>query len=103
MYCCLLNKTMNTFRKFMEMKEDYKEKSFFNQLGLKYGHEGLQNKMKSFNIKSIKDIQDRLENWTKFNNIKYTEKKKKIISMLNKPTKSLNDIYKMIMDKEVMP
>ena len=94
---------MNTFRKFMEMKEDYKEKSFFNQLGLKYGHEGLQNKMKSFNIKSIKDIQDRLENWTKFNNIKDTEKKKKIISMLNKPTKSLNDIYKMIMDKEVMP
>lgn len=92
---------MNTFRKFMETKEDDEEKSFFNQLGLKYGHEGLQNKMKSFNIKSIKDIQDRLENWTKFNNIKDTEKKKKIISMLNKPTKSLNDIYKMIMDKEV--
>ena len=94
---------MNTFRKFMEMKEDDEEKSFFNQLGLKYGHEGLQNKMKSFDIKSIKDIQDRLENWTKFNNIKDTEKKEKIISMLNKPTKSLNDIYKMIMDKEVMP
>lgn len=98
MYCCLLNKTMNTFRKFMETKENYKEKSFFNQLGLKYGHEGLQNKMKSFDIKSIKDIQGRLENWTKFNNIKDTEKKEKIISMLNKPTTSLNDIY-----KEVMP
>lgn len=94
---------MNTFRKFMETKEDYKEKSFFNQLGLKYGHEGLQNKMKSFNIKSIKDIQDRLENWTKFNNIKDTEKKEKIIDMLNRRTTSLNDIYKMIMDKEVMP
>lgn len=94
---------MNTFRKFMETKENYKEKSFFNQLGLKYGHKGLQNKMELFDIKVIKDIQGRLENWTKFNNIKDTEKKKKIISMLNKPTKSLNDIYKMIMDKEVMP
>jgi hypothetical protein len=91
---------MNTFRKFMEMKEDDEEKSFFNQLGLKYGHEGLQTKMKSFDIKSIKDIQDRLENWTKFNNIKDTEKKEKIIRMLYKPTKSLNDIYILTMDKE---
>lgn len=91
---------MNTFRKFMEMKEDDEEKSFFNQLGLKYGHEGLQNKMKSFDIKSIKDIQDRLENWTKFNDIKDTEKKKKIISMLNQRTTSLNDIYKMIMNND---
>ena len=94
---------MNTFRKFMEMKEDDEEKSFFNQLGLKYGHKGLQNKMELFDIKVIKDIQGRLENWTKFNNIKDTKKKGKIISMLNNPTTSLNDIYKMIMDKEVMP
>lgn len=91
---------MNTFRKFMEMKEDDEEKSFFNQLGLKYGHEGLQNKMKSFDVEAIKDIQDRLEKWTKFNKIEDEEKKKNIIKMLNKPTASLNDIYKMIMNND---
>ncbi len=89
---------MNTFRKFMEMKEDDEEKSFFNQLGLKYGHEGLQNKMKSFDVEAIKDIQDRLEKWTKFNKIEDEEKKQNIIKMLNKPTASLNDIYKMVMN-----
>jgi hypothetical protein len=89
---------MNTFRKFMEMKEDDEEKSFFNQLGLKYGHEGLQNKMKSFDIDAIKDIQERLEKWTKFKKIEDEEKKQNIIKMLNKPTTSLNDIYKIIMD-----
>lgn len=91
---------MNTFRKFMEMKEDDEEKSFFNQLGLKYGHEGLQNKMKSFDVEAIKDIQDRLEKWTKFNKIEDEEKKQNIIKMLNKPTTSLNDIYKMIMNND---
>jgi len=85
----------------MEMKEDDKEKSFFNQLGLKYGHEGLQNKMKSFDVEAIKDIQDRLENWTKFKEIKDEEKKEKIRRILYKPTTSLNDIYILIMDKEV--
>jgi hypothetical protein len=89
---------MNTFRKFMEMKEDDEEKSFFNQLGLKYGHEGLQNKMKSFDIDAIKDIQERLEKWTKFKKIEDEEKKQNIIKMLNKPTTSLNDIYKIIMN-----
>jgi hypothetical protein len=89
---------MNTFRKFMEMKEDDEEQSFFNQLGLKIGHEGLQIKMKSFDVEAIKD---RLKNWTKFKEIEDEDKKKKIISMLYKPTKSLNDIYILIMDKEV--
>ena len=90
---------MNTFRKFMEMKEDDEEQSFFNQLGLEITHEGLQIKMKLLNVEGIKD---RLENWTKFKEIKDEEKKKKIINTLYEPTKSLNDIYKLlIMDKEV--
>jgi len=83
----------------MEMKEDDEEKSFFNQLHLEITHEGLQIKMKLLNVEAIKD---RLENWTKFKEIKDEEKKKKIINTLYKPTKSLNDIYKLlIMDKEV--
>jgi hypothetical protein len=89
---------MNTFRKFMEMKEDDEEQSFFNQLNLKITHEGLQIKMKLLDVEAIKD---RLENWTKFKEIKDEEKKKKIIKMLYEPTKSLNDIYNLIMDKEV--
>jgi len=89
---------MNTFRKFMEMKEDDEEQSFFNQLGLKITHEGLQIKMEKFDVEAIKD---RLKNWTKFKEIEDEEKKKKIIRMLYKPTKSLNDIYILIMDKEV--
>jgi hypothetical protein len=80
------------------MKEDDEEKSFFNQLCLKIGHEGIQIKMKSFDVEAIKD---RLKNWTKFKEIEDEDKKKKIISMLYKPTKSLNDIYILIMDKEV--
>ena len=83
----------------MEMKEDDEEQSFFNQLGLEITHEGLQIKMKLLNVEGIKD---RLENWTKFKEIKDEEKKKKIINTLYEPTKSLNDIYKLlIMDKEV--
>jgi hypothetical protein len=89
---------MNTFRKFMEMKEDDEEQSFFNQLGLKIGHEGLQIKMAQLDVEAIKD---RLKNWTKFKEIEDEEKKKKIISMLYEPTKSLNNIYILIMDKEV--
>jgi hypothetical protein len=89
---------MNTFRKFMEMKEDDEEQSFFNQLGLDITHEGLQIKMELLDVEKIKD---RLKNWTKFKEIEDEEKKKKIISMLYKPTKSLNDIYILIMDKEV--
>lgn len=82
----------------MEMKEDDEEQSFFNQLNLKITHEGLQIKMKLLDVEAIKD---RLENWTKFKEIKDEEKKKKIIKMLYEPTKSLNDIYNLIMDKEV--
>lgn len=84
---------MNTFRKFMEMKEDDEEKSFFNQLGLDITHEGLQIKMELLNVEKIKD---RLKNWTKFKEIKDKEKKIKIIKMLYEPTRSLNDIYKLI-------
>jgi hypothetical protein len=54
--------------------------------------------MEKFDVEAIKD---RLKNWTKFKEIEDEEKKKKIISMLYKPTKSLNDIYILIMDKEV--
>jgi len=86
---------MNTFRKFMEMKDD-EEQSFFNQLRLEITHEGLQIKMELLNVEAIKD---RLENWTKFKEIKDKEKKKKIIKMLYEPTTSLNDIYNLIMDK----
>jgi hypothetical protein len=82
----------------MEMKEDDEEQSFFNQLGLDITHEGLQIKMELLDVEKIKD---RLKNWTKFKEIEDEEKKKKIISMLYKPTKSLNDIYILIMDKEV--
>jgi hypothetical protein len=89
---------MNTFRKFMEMKEDDEEQSFFNQLGLDITHKGLQIKMELLDVEKIKD---RLKNWTKFNEIKDEEKKRKIINTLYKPTKSLNDIYKLlIMDKK---
>ena len=91
---------MNTFRKFMEMKEDDEEQSFFNQLRLEITHEGLQIKMELLNVEAIKD---RLENWTKFKEIKDEEKKEKIRRMLYKPTKSLNDIYKLLImdEKEV--
>jgi|694.fasta_scaffold26197_10 hypothetical protein len=88
---------MNTFRKFMEMKDD-EEQSFFNQLGLDITHKGLQIKMELLDVEAIKD---KLENWTKFKEIKDEEKKEKIRSMLYKPTKSLNDIYKLlIMDEK---
>ena len=81
----------------MEMKDD-EEQSFFNQLGLEITHEGLQIKMKLLNVEKIKD---RLENWTKFKEIKDEEKKEKIRRTLYEPTSSLNDIYKLlIMDKE---
>lgn len=86
---------MNTFRKFMEMKDD-EEQSFFNQLRLEITHEGLQIKMELLNVEKIKD---RLKNWTKFKEIKDKEKKIKIIKMLYEPTTSLNDIYNLIMDK----
>lgn len=79
----------------MEMKDD-EEQSFFNQLRLEITHEGLQIKMELLNVEAIKD---RLENWTKFKEIKDKEKKKKIIKMLYEPTTSLNDIYNLIMDK----
>ena len=88
---------MNTFRKFMEMKKDDEEQSFFNQLRLEITHEGLQIKMELLDVEKIKD---RLKNWTKFKEIKDKEKKRKIIKMLYEPTTSLNDIYNLIMDEK---
>lgn len=47
--------------------------NLFQPIGFKIGHEGLQIKMKSFDVEAIKD---RLKNWTKFKEIEDEEKKK---------------------------